>query len=209
MHRRRFCAAWLEGVGYHAADAAKALANDRSWCVFQRGRSTVYNMGVPCRRETIHQIRRISPIPAPGGDVGRVCRGPRRIFGLHPALLLEADFDSGTGNREAVGSPDTDPVHSTPRLLGVGDTGQKGDHSGWMNPTLSSTSPGKSPRCAREPGSVMARTVRGSEYALAILESGDFKNPDAQDSMSFRETCMPERVETKCCTAPRARRSTP
>lgn len=181
---------WL-GRALYAADAPsprkKVLV-----AIFQRGAVDGLNMVVPFGEKRYYQIRPSIAIPAPGrtAAVGDCAVDLDGFFGLHPALApLKPVFDAGKlAIVDAAGSPDPTRSHFDAQdYMESGTPGRKATLDGWLNRALPpvGASARHSPLRAVSMGANLARTIRGSNDALAISNLGSFKLPDAQSSNTF------------------------
>ena len=199
MHSRRLfmknSALAMIGVGSAPAWLGRALyANETPRkkvlvAIFQRGAVDGLNMVVPYGEKRYYEIRPNIAIPAPGsGPAGECAVDLDGFFGLHPALApLKPIYDSGKlAIVDAAGSPDPTRSHFDAQdYMESGTPGRKATLDGWLNRALVPEVGKKSPLRAVSLGSSLARTVRGSNDALAISNLGDFQIRDAKTSSSF------------------------
>ena len=179
--------AWL-GRALYAADAPsprkKVLV-----AIFQRGAVDGLNMVVPFAEKRYYEIRPNIAIPAPGSRAAGECAiDLDGFFGLHPALApLKPIYDSGKlAIVDAAGSPDPTRSHFDAQdYMESGTPGRKATLDGWLNRALPAETGKKSPLRAVSLGASLARTVRGTNDALAISNLGDFQVKDQQSSTTF------------------------
>ena len=199
MHSRRLfmknSALAMIGVGSAPAWLGRALyANETPRkkvlvAVFQRGAVDGLNMVVPFAEKRYYEIRPSIAIPAPGTrPVGDCALDLDGFFGLHPALApLKPIYDQGKlAIVDAAGSPDPTRSHFDAQdYMESGTPGRKATLDGWLNRALLPENGKKSPLRAVSLGASLARTVRGTNDALAISNLGDFQIKDAKTSTSF------------------------
>jgi uncharacterized protein (DUF1501 family) len=179
--------AWL-GRALYAADAPsprkKVLV-----AVFQRGAVDGLNMVVPFGEKRYYEIRPNIAIPAPGSKPAGECAVDLNgFFGLHPSLApLKPIYESGKlAIVEAAGSPDPTRSHFDAQdYMESGTPGRKATLDGWLNRALPPEQGPKSPLRAVSLGPSLARTMRGSNDALAISNLGDFQVKDQQSAATF------------------------
>jgi uncharacterized protein (DUF1501 family) len=178
--------AWL-GRALYAADAPgprkKILV-----AIFQRGAVDGLNMVVPFGEQRYYEIRPNIAIPRPDPARGAPAAIDLDGFvGLHPSLAsLKPIYDAGKlAIVDAVGSPDPTRSHFDAQdYMESGTPGRKATSDGWLNRALI-PEPHASPVRAVSLGPSLARSVRGTNDALAISSLGDFQIPDQKSSATF------------------------
>jgi uncharacterized protein (DUF1501 family) len=179
--------AWL-GRALYASDAPsprkKVLV-----AIFQRGAVDGLNMVVPFGEKRYYEIRPNIAIPAPGSRAAGDCAVDLDgFFGLHPALApLKPIYAAGKlAIVDAAGSPDPTRSHFDAQdYMESGTPGRKATLDGWLNRALQPESGKKSPLRAISLGPSLARTIRGTNDALAISNLGDFQVKDQMSSATF------------------------
>jgi uncharacterized protein (DUF1501 family) len=174
--------AWLA-----RASAAESVGTRKKVLVaiFQRGAVDGLNVVVPFGDKQYYQLRPSIAIPAPNGkpDTAIDLDG---FFGLHPSLApLKPIYDSShLAIVHAVGSPDPTRSHFDAQdYMESGTPGRKATVDGWLNRALPADLAGpRSPVRAVSLGTELARTLRGSNEALAVNNLNDFKVKDPVSS---------------------------
>ena len=179
--------AWL-GRALYAADAPtrrkKVLV-----AIFQRGAVDGLNMVVPYGEKRYYEIRPNIAIPTPGSrPAGECAIDLDGFFGLHPSLApLKPIYEQGKlAIVDAAGSPDPTRSHFDAQdYMESGTPGRKATLDGWLNRALLPEAGKVSPVRAISLGTSLARTMRGTNEALAISNLGDFQIKDARTSNTF------------------------
>ena len=150
--------------------------------IFQRGAMDGLNAVIPYGDPNYYTLR--PGISIPQKDVLVL----NETFGLHPALApLKPIYDAGQlAVIEAVGSPDTTRSHFDAQdYMESGTPGRKATRDGWLNRALTVTPDTKSPVRAVSIGTNLARTIRGTNPAIAVSNLGDFQIKDLQSANTF------------------------
>jgi len=173
---------WLERA--MAATSSKKILV----ALFQRGAADGLNIVVPHAEKAYYASRPSIAIPRPGANEGSTI-DLDGFFGLNPNLsALKPIFDAKKlAIVEACGSPDPTRSHFDAQdYMESGTPGIKATRDGWLNRTLG-VDPQKSPIRAVSMGPVLARTMRGTEPAVALNSVKDFQVRDkmaGEDYMS-------------------------
>ena len=176
--------AWLSRALY-AADAP-ARRKKILVAIFQRGAMDGLNVVVPHGEKAYYDLRPNLALPRPDGtDTSAIDLDG--FFGLHPALKpLKPIFDDGhLAMIHAAGSPDPTRSHFDAQdHMESGTPGQSSD--GWLNRALL---PEKkiSPVRAVSLSTDLARTLRGSNEAIAIANLNGFKVNDPKGASTFEK----------------------
>jgi uncharacterized protein (DUF1501 family) len=150
--------------------------------IFQRGAADGLNIVVPHGDKDYYPLRptiaveRKSVIDLDG------------TFGLHPSLApLKSIYDERRlAIVEAVGSPDPTRSHFDAQdYMESGTPGLKATNDGWMNRALPPANGKASPVRALALGSVLPRSMRGHNPALAVQSLNDFQIRSAGASKAF------------------------
>jgi uncharacterized protein (DUF1501 family) len=163
---------WMQRV----VQAAEAPRKKIIVAIFQRGAVDGLNMVVPIGEAAYKQLR-----PNIGVTDAIDLNG---FFGLHPALApLKAIYDAKQlAIVHAVGSPDPTRSHFDAQdYMESGTPGRKSTADGWLNRSLAAD-PKPSPVRAVSLGTNLARTLRGSNGALALKDVNQFQVRDAMSS---------------------------
>jgi uncharacterized protein (DUF1501 family) len=169
------------------ASAAESVGSRKKVLVaiFQRGAVDGLNVVVPFGEKQYYQLRPTIAIPAPNGKP-ETAIDLNGFFGLHPALApLKPIYDSShLAIVHAVGSPDPTRSHFDAQdYMESGTPGRKATADGWLNRALPPELSGPpSPIRAVSVGTELARTLRGSNEALAVNNLNDFKVKDPASS---------------------------
>jgi uncharacterized protein (DUF1501 family) len=179
------------GLGAAPAWLARASAADSVGprkkvlvAIFQRGAVDGLNVVVPFGDPRYYELRPTIAIPAPSQNPGQAKEGAIDLdgfFGLHPALApLKPIYDSSNlAIVHAVGSPDPTRSHFDAQdYMESGTPGRKATADGWLNRALPPENSPHSPVRAVSVGTELARTLRGSNEALAVANLNDFKVRD-------------------------------
>ena len=154
--------------------------------IFQRGAVDGLNMVVPFGEKQYYSLRPNLAIPKPDGteDAAIDLDG---FFGLHPALApLKPIYDAGhMAIVQAVGSPDPTRSHFDAQdYMESGTPGRKATADGWLNRALANQAD-PSPVRAVSLGTVLPRSMRGQNQAVAIANLNDFRIRDTRGAGTF------------------------
>ena len=147
--------------------------------ILQRGAADGLNIVVPHAEKAYYAGRPSIAIPKPGSSEGATL-DLDGFFGLNPNLkALKPIFDEKKlAIIEACGSPDPTRSHFDAQdYMESGTPGYKATRDGWLNRSLTND-PDKSPIRAVSLGPVLARTLRGSQPAVALNSVKDFQVRD-------------------------------
>ncbi len=170
---------WLKRTLY-AADGS-ARRNKILVAIFQRGAADGLNIVVPHGDKAYYDLRPTIAIPRPaslGDQAASAAIDLDGHFGLHPSLApLKPLFDQQhLAIVDAVGSPDPTRSHFDAQdFMESGTPGLKATSDGWMNRAIPSATGTQSPLRALSLGSVLPRSMRGANPALAVQNLGDFQ----------------------------------
>jgi len=174
--------AWLER-------AVAAITNKKILvAILQRGAADGLNIVVPHAEKAYYTGRPGIAIPKPGSSEGAAL-DLDGFFGLNPNLksLLPIFNEKKLAIIEACGSPNPTRSHFDAQdYMESGTPGLKATRDGWLNRTLADDNT-KSPIRAVSLGPVLARTLRGTQPAVAINSVKDFQVRDrmaGEDYMS-------------------------
>src|ERR1700685_3846125 len=171
--------AWLSRALY--AGDAPSPRKKILVAIFQRGAMDGLNVVVPHGEAAYYTLRPNLAIPRPDWTAdSRIDLDGR--FGLHPALQpLKPIYDAGQlAIVHAVGSPDPTRSHFDAQdYMESGTPGRKATTDGWLNRALPQETGVPSPMRAISVGTELARTLRGTNEALAVSNLNDFKVKDA------------------------------
>ena len=182
---------WLKRALY-AADAPSPRKKILV-AIFQRGAADGLNVVVPHGEKAYYGLRPTIAVPRPS------TAGDRRadaaidldgFFGLHPSLApLKPLFDQQhLAIVDAVGSPDPTRSHFDAQdYMESGTPGLKVTHDGWMNRALPKQQGKVSPVRAVSLGPTVARTLAGSNPAIALQSIGAFQVRDPQAAAEFQQ----------------------
>jgi len=156
--------------------------------IFQRGAVDGLNVVVPFGDRSYYALRPTIAIPAPNGGK-EAAIDLDGFFGLHPSLgpLKPIYAASHLAIVHAVGSPDPTRSHFDAQdYMESGTPGRKATADGWLNRALTAEAGlTPSPIRAVSVGTELARTLRGSNEALAVNNLNDFKVRDAVGSSLY------------------------
>lgn len=156
--------------------------------IFQRGAADGLNIVVPHGDKAYYAGRPGIAIPKPGANEGATL-DLDGFFGLNPNLksLLPIFNEKKLAIIDACGSPDPTRSHFDGQdYMESGTPGFKATRDGWLNRTLTDDKT-KSPIRAVSLGPLLARTLRGSQPAVALNSVKDFQVRDktaGEDYMS-------------------------
>ena len=182
---------WLERALYAAE--APAPRKKILIAIFQRGAADGLNIVVPHGEPAYYGLRPTIAIPRPRATDDKQADAAIDLdgfFGLHPSLApLKPLFDQGhLAVVDAVGSPDATRSHFDAQdYMESGTPGVKATTDGWMNRALPAKEGNVSPLRALSLGSVLPRSLRGPQPAIALQSVGDFQIRNAQAAKSFEQ----------------------
>src|SRR6516162_8625901 len=196
---------WLERALYAAE--APAPRKKILIAIFQRGAADGLNIVVPHGEPAYYALRPTIAIPRPratGDKQADAAIDLDGFFGLHPSLApLKPLFDQGhLAVVDAVGSPDATRSHFDAQdYMESGTPGVKATTDGWMNRALPAKEGNVSPLRALSLGSVLPRSLRGPQPAIALQSVGDFQIRNAQAAKSFEQLYLESPDATLRATA--------
>src|SRR5215469_4741924 len=162
---------WLQRALY--ASDAPSPRKKILVAIFQRGAADGLNIVVPHGESAYYALRPTIAIPRPTSAADRVQDAAIDLdghFGLHPSLApLKPLYDQGhLAIVDAVGSPDATRSHFDAQdYMESGTPGVKATTDGWMNRALPAKEGNVSPLRALSLGSVLPRSLRGPQPAIA------------------------------------------
>lgn len=173
---------WLQrSVAASSPERKKVLV-----AIFQRGAVDGLNVVVPFGESNYSKLRPNIAVAAPDrGDNGAIDLDG--FFGLHPALApLKPIYDAKQlAIIQAVGSPDPTRSHFDAQdYMESGTPGRKSTSDGWMNRALTQEKD-PSPIRAVSLGTTLARTLRGSNDAVAVQNVDKFRVANSDMSGAF------------------------
>ena len=179
---------WLERALY-AADAPSPRKKILV-AIFQRGAADGLNIVVPHGEKAYYDLRPTIAVPRPAAGNDAAAIDLDGFFGLHPSLApLKPLFDQQhLAIVDAVGSPDPTRSHFDAQdYMESGTPGLKATNDGWMNRALPKAEGKPSPVRAVALGSVLPRSMRGPEPAIALQSLGGFQVRNAQAAKQFQQ----------------------
>ena len=177
---------WLSRSVY-AAGKAERRRKKILVAIFQRGAVDGLNVVAPFAEPRYYQLRPSIAIPQPDGSANAAV-DLDGFFGLHPSLsALKPLFDARRlAIVDAVGSPDPTRSHFDAQdYMESATPGLKSTRDGWMNRALRKTAGPASPLRAVSLGADLARTLRGTNDAIAISSLNDFQIRDPRSAAAF------------------------
>ncbi|MEP7352820.1 MAG: DUF1501 domain-containing protein [Acidobacteriota bacterium] len=156
--------------------------------ILQRGAMDGLSAVVPYGESPYYALRPNLAVAKPGGDQGVIDLDG--FFGLHPAMApLKPLYDEHQlAIIHAAGSPDITRSHFDAQdYMESGTPGRKSTSDGWLNRSLTQAekSAKVSPVRAVSIGPSLARTLRGSNDAIAIANLEGFQVRDTSGADSF------------------------
>jgi uncharacterized protein (DUF1501 family) len=155
--------------------------------IFQRGAADGLNIVAPHGDKDYYALRPTIAIARPGsGQQGALDLDG--FFGLHPSLaVLKPLYDERhLAVIDAVGSPDPTRSHFDAQdYMESGTPGRKSTNDGWMNRALPPAVGKASPVRALSLGSVLPRSLRGGNPALAVQSLNEFQIRTASAAKTF------------------------
>lgn len=166
--------------------------------IFQRGGMDGLNVVVPFGEKNYSKLRPNIGISAPNrGENSAIDLDG--FFGLHPALApLKPIYDAKQlAIVEAVGSPTPTRSHFDAQdYMESGTPGQKSTPDGWLNRALARGKDSSRVR-AISLGSTLARTLRGSNNAIAVRSIGQFGVTDCTSPDAFEAEKLTESIHRR------------
>ena len=202
MHSRRIflrnSALAMVGVGTAPLWLKRALyANDAPSprkkilvAIFQRGAADGLNVVVPHGERAYYTLRPTIAVPRPAAGNPDAALDLDGFFGLHPSLApLKPLYDAGhLAIVDAAGSPDPTRSHFDAQdYMESGTPGRKATTDGWMNRALPKPEGRASPVRAVSLGPTLARTLSGTNPAVAVQSIGGFQVRDKAAAGKFEE----------------------
>ena len=165
---------WLERAAY--AGEQQGQRKKILVAIFQRGAADGLNIVVPHGEQRYYGLRPTIAIPRPSRteDATVDLDG---FFGLHPSLasLKPLWEQQQLAIVHAAGSPDPTRSHFDAQdYMESGTPGLKGTTDGWLNRALPSQTGKLSPVRAVSLGPNLARTLRGTQNAIAVENLNNF-----------------------------------
>lgn len=180
--------AWLERALY--AQDTPARRKKILVAIFQRGAADGLNVVVPHGEAAYYRLRPTIAIPRPVARNADAAIDLDGFFGLHPALApLKPLYEHRhLAIVDAAGSPDPTRSHFDAQdYMESGTPGRKATQDGWMNRALPKIEGKPSPVRAVSLGPTVARTLTGSNAAIALQTIGGFRVQDAAAAKQFEE----------------------
>ncbi|HWE51197.1 MAG TPA: DUF1501 domain-containing protein [Bryobacteraceae bacterium] len=173
---------WLQ----RAAFAAEQQSRSKKVLVaiFQRGAADGLNIVVPHAEQRYYDLRPTISIPRPSSNINPADAAVDLdgFFGLHPSLVALQPLwqQQRLAIVHAAGSPDPTRSHFDAQdYMESGTPGLKATTDGWLNRALPAASGQVSPVRAVSLGPSLARTIRGSNSAIAVENLNNFTVRDS------------------------------
>jgi uncharacterized protein (DUF1501 family) len=166
---------WLERAAY--AGEQQGQRKKILVAIFQRGAADGLNIVVPHGEQRYYGLRPTIAIPRPARGSADSTIDLDGFFGLHPSLAsLKPLWDQQQlAILHAAGSPDPTRSHFDAQdYMESGTPGLKGTTDGWLNRALPVQAGKLSPVRAVSLGPNLARTLRGSQNAIAVENLNNF-----------------------------------
>jgi len=166
---------WLERAAY--AGEQQGQRKKILVAIFQRGAADGLNIVVPHGEQRYYGLRPTIAIPRPSRTAEDSTIDLNGFFGLHPSLAsLKPLWDQQhLAIVHAAGSPDPTRSHFDAQdYMESGTPGLKGTTDGWLNRALPAPTGKPSPVRAVSLGPNLARTLRGSQNAIAVENLNNF-----------------------------------
>jgi uncharacterized protein (DUF1501 family) len=180
---------WLERAAF--AGDQQGARKKVLVAIFQRGAADGLNIVVPHAERRYYDLRPTISIPRPSANIA-----PEDsvvdldgFFGLHPALVSLKPLwqQQRLAIVHAAGSPDPTRSHFDAQdYMESGTPGLKSTTDGWLNRALPAVTGKISPVRAISLGPALARTLRGSQSAIAVENLSNFTVRDAAASRMFQ-----------------------
>jgi uncharacterized protein (DUF1501 family) len=178
---------WLERAAY--AGEQQGQRKKILVAIFQRGAADGLNIVVPHGEQRYYGLRPTIAIPRPARGIEDSTIDLDGFFGLHPSLssLKPLWDEQHLAIIHAAGSPDPTRSHFDAQdYMESGTPGLRGTTDGWLNralPLLTGEPTGKpSPVRAVSLGPNLARTLRGTQNAIAVENLNNFTVRDTSAS---------------------------
>jgi uncharacterized protein (DUF1501 family) len=175
---------WLQRAAL--AKDAPGRRNKVLVAIFQRGAADGLNIVIPHGEQRYYDLRPTISVPRPNAAVpADSAIDLDGFFGLHPSLAsLKPLWDrQELAIVHATGSPDPTRSHFDAQdYMESGTPGLKATADGWLNRALPPVTGKPSPVRAVSLGPVLARTLKGSNSAVAVENLNNFTVRDAAAS---------------------------
>ena len=175
---------WLQRAAL--AKDAPGRRNKVLVAIFQRGAADGLNIVIPHGEQRYYDLRPTISVPRPNAAVpADSAIDLDGFFGLHPSLAsLKPLWDrQELAIVHAAGSPDPTRSHFDAQdYMESGTPGLKATPDGWLNRALPPVTGKPSPVRAVSLGPVLARTLKGSNSAVAVENLNNFTVRDAAAS---------------------------
>ena len=175
---------WLQRAAL--AKDAPGRRNKVLVAIFQRGAADGINIVIPHGEQRYYDLRPTISVPRPNAAVpADSAIDLDGFFGLHPSLAsLKPLWDrQELAIVHAAGSPDPTRSHFDAQdYMESGTPGLKATADGWLNRALPPVTGKPSPVRAVSLGPVLARTLKGSNSAVAVENLNNFTVRDAAAS---------------------------
>jgi uncharacterized protein (DUF1501 family) len=175
---------WLQRAAL--AKDAPGRRNKVLVAIFQRGAADGLNIVIPHGEQRYYDLRPTISVPRPNAAVpADSAINLDGFFGLHPSLAsLKPLWDrQELAIVHAAGSPDPTRSHFDAQdYMESGTPGLKATADGWLNRALPPVTGKPSPVRAVSLGPVLARTLKGSNSAVAVENLNNFTVRDAAAS---------------------------
>ena len=175
---------WLQRAAL--AKDAPGRRNKVLVAIFQRGAADGINIVIPHGEQRYYDLRPTISVPRPNAAVpADSAIDLDGFFGLHPSLAsLKPLWDrQELAIVHATGSPDPTRSHFDAQdYMESGTPGLKATADGWLNRALPPVTGKPSPVRAVSLGPVLARTLKGSNSAVAVENLNNFTVRDAAAS---------------------------
>jgi uncharacterized protein (DUF1501 family) len=175
---------WLQRAAL--AKDAPGRRNKVLVAIFQRGAADGINIVIPHGEQRYYDLRPTISVPRPNAAVpADSAIDLDGFFGLHPSLAsLKPLWDrQELAFVHAAGSPDPTRSHFDAQdYMESGTPGLKATADGWLNRALPPVTGKPSPVRAVSLGPVLARTLKGSNSAVAVENLNNFTVRDAAAS---------------------------
>jgi uncharacterized protein (DUF1501 family) len=166
---------WLERAAY--AGEQQGQRKKILVAIFQRGAADGLNIVVPHGEQRYYGLRPTIAIPRPSRAAEDSAIDLDGFFGLHPSLAsLKPLWDQQRlAIVHAAGSPDPTRSHFDAQdYMESGTPGLRGTTDGWLNRALPLPAGKPSPVRAVSLGPNLARTLRGTQNAIAVENLNNF-----------------------------------
>jgi len=173
---------WLQRAAF--ASEQQTRSKKVLVAIFQRGAADGLNIVVPHGEQRYYGLRPTIAIPRPSGNVNPADAvvDLDGFFGLHPSLAsLKPLWDQQhLAIVHAAGSPDPTRSHFDAQdYMESGTPGLKATTDGWLNRALPAARGPVSPVRAVSLGPALARTMRGTNSAIAVENLNNFTVRDS------------------------------